>query len=148
MKPTLLCAVAYSYFWYEYARHQNSEARSSSPSLLKKSDDRSLRLNDQPKAKSGTGKKPTAAPFGARKTTKAKKNPLFEANAKNFGIGALLCHRLSIGIHSDWFAGQVIRPQTDLTRFVKWPEYVRSKGKWSFYNNVSRSHRPVLAHTG
>ena len=65
------------------------------------------------------------APFGARKTTKAKKNPLFEANAKNFGIGALLCHRLSIGIHSDWIAGQVIRPQTDLTRFVKWPEYVR-----------------------
>ncbi|EDR04791.1 60S ribosomal protein L8 [Laccaria bicolor S238N-H82] len=68
---------------------------------------RSLRLNDQPKAKSGTGKKPAAAPFGARKTTKAKKNPLFEANAKNFGIG------------------QDIRPQTDLTCFVKWPEYVR-----------------------
>ncbi|RDB27284.1 60S ribosomal protein L8 [Hypsizygus marmoreus] len=60
-----------------------------------------------PKAKSGTGKKPAAAPFGASKPTKAKKNPLFEAAPKNFGIG------------------QDIRPKTDLTRFVKWPEYVR-----------------------
>ncbi|KAG6890519.1 60S ribosomal protein L8 [Termitomyces sp. Mi166 len=60
-----------------------------------------------PKAKTGTGKKPAAAPFGASKATKAKKNPLFEATPKNFGIG------------------QDIRPTTDLTRFVKWPEYVR-----------------------
>ncbi|KAG6848627.1 60S ribosomal protein L8 [Arthromyces matolae] len=60
-----------------------------------------------PKAKSGTGKKPAAAPFGASKATKAKKNPLFESTPKNFGIG------------------QDIRPVTDLTRFVKWPEYVR-----------------------
>lgn len=64
------------------------------------------RLNDQPKAtKTGSGKKPAAAPF-ASKTGKAKKNPLFESAPKNFGIG------------------QDIRPQTDLTRFVKWPEYV------------------------
>jgi len=60
-----------------------------------------------PKAKAGSGKKPAAAPFGASKATKAKKNPLFEAAPKNFGIG------------------QDIQPQTDLTRFVKWPEYVR-----------------------
>nr|AIO05510.1 60S ribosomal protein L8 [Hypsizygus marmoreus] len=60
-----------------------------------------------PKAKSGTGKKPAAAPFGASKPTKAKKNPLFEAAPKNFGIG------------------QDIRPKTALSRFVKWPEYVR-----------------------
>ncbi|KAG6865038.1 60S ribosomal protein L8 [Blastosporella zonata] len=60
-----------------------------------------------PKAKTGTGKKPAAAPFGASKATKAKKNPLFESAPKNFGIG------------------QDIRPTTDLTRFVKWPEYVR-----------------------
>ncbi|PPQ70458.1 hypothetical protein CVT26_013905 [Gymnopilus dilepis] len=60
-----------------------------------------------PKSKPGSGKKPAAAPFGASKATKAKKNPLFEANPKNFGIG------------------QDIRPKTDLTRFVKWPEYVR-----------------------
>ncbi|KAF8959836.1 50S ribosomal protein L30e-like protein [Flammula alnicola] len=60
-----------------------------------------------PKAKAGSGKKPAAAPFGASKSTKAKKNPLFESQPKNFGIG------------------QDIRPTTDLTRFVKWPEYVR-----------------------
>ncbi|KAL0958573.1 hypothetical protein HGRIS_000712 [Hohenbuehelia grisea] len=60
-----------------------------------------------PPKKTGTGKKPAAAPFGASKATKAKKNPLFESSPKNFGIG------------------QDIRPVTDLTRFVKWPEYVR-----------------------
>ncbi|KAF9527871.1 60S ribosomal protein L8 [Crepidotus variabilis] len=60
-----------------------------------------------PKAKPGSGRKPAAAPFGASKPTKTKRNPLFEASPKNFGIG------------------QDIRPQTDLTRFVKWPEYVR-----------------------
>ncbi|KIY62311.1 ribosomal protein L4 [Cylindrobasidium torrendii FP15055 ss-10] len=51
--------------------------------------------------------KPAAAPFGASKQTKAKKNPLFEAKPKNFGVG------------------QDIQPVQDLTRFVKWPEYVR-----------------------
>ncbi|KAJ7099438.1 ribosomal protein L4 [Mycena belliarum] len=60
-----------------------------------------------PKAKTGSGKKPAPAPFGASKPTKAKKNPLFESAPKNFGIG------------------QDIQPQTDLTRFVKWPEYIR-----------------------
>jgi len=60
-----------------------------------------------PKAKAGTGKKPAPAPFGASKATKTKKNPLFESHPKNFGIG------------------QAIRPKVDLTRFVKWPEYVR-----------------------
>ncbi|KAI0320004.1 ribosomal protein L4, partial [Amylostereum chailletii] len=55
----------------------------------------------------GTGKKPAAAPFGASKSSKPTKNPLFEAHPKNFGIG------------------QDVRPTTDLTRFVKWPEYVR-----------------------
>jgi len=60
-----------------------------------------------PKAKPGSGKKPAAAPFGASKSQKTKKNPLFEATPKNFSIG------------------QDIRPKVDLTRFVKWPEYVR-----------------------
>ncbi|ETW77688.1 hypothetical protein HETIRDRAFT_441342 [Heterobasidion irregulare TC 32-1] len=60
-----------------------------------------------PKAKSGSGKKPAPAPHGVSKTTKAVKNPLFESRPKNFGIG------------------QDIQPKTDLTRFVKWPEYVR-----------------------
>jgi len=66
------------------------------------------RLNDQPpKSKPGSGKKPAAAPFGASKATKTKKNPLFEAKPKTFGIG------------------QDIQPTRDMTRFVKWPEYVR-----------------------
>ncbi|KAF7297904.1 Ribosomal-L7Ae domain-containing protein [Mycena chlorophos] len=64
------------------------------------------RLNDQPKAPK-SGKKPAPAPFGASKTSKVKKNPLFEAKPRNFGIG------------------QDIQPQSDLTRFVKWPEYIR-----------------------
>ncbi|KZV76632.1 ribosomal protein L4 [Peniophora sp. CONT] len=54
-----------------------------------------------------TGKKPAAAPFGASKPTKATKNPLFESRPKNFSVGG------------------DIQPKTDLTRFVKWPEYVR-----------------------
>ncbi|KAH9914771.1 ribosomal protein L4 [Epithele typhae] len=56
--------------------------------------------------KSKTGKKPASAPF-ASKTGKVEKNPLFESRPKNFGIG------------------QDIQPVKDLTRFVKWPEYVR-----------------------
>ncbi|KIY44361.1 L30e-like protein [Fistulina hepatica ATCC 64428] len=54
-----------------------------------------------------SGKKPAPAPFGQKASSKAKKNPLFEAKPKNFGIG------------------QDVRPVTDLTRFLKWPEYVR-----------------------
>ncbi|GAA5898283.1 hypothetical protein JCM6882_000120 [Rhodosporidiobolus microsporus] len=44
---------------------------------------------------------------GASKATKKTTNPLFESRPKSFGIG------------------QSIRPTQDLTRFVKWPEYVR-----------------------
>lgn len=58
-----------------------------------------------PKTKSS--KKPAAAPLSKGKQGKTKKNPMFEAEAKNFGMG------------------QDIRPKTDLTRFVKWPEYIR-----------------------
>ncbi|CDO70202.1 hypothetical protein BN946_scf184942.g2 [Trametes cinnabarina] len=66
------------------------------------------RLNDQPKATKGSGKKPAPAPYGANKgAAKTQKNPLFESRPKNFGIG------------------QDIQPKKDLTRFVKWPEYVR-----------------------
>ncbi|KIJ15910.1 hypothetical protein PAXINDRAFT_11484 [Paxillus involutus ATCC 200175] len=63
--------------------------------------------NMPPKSKPGSGKKPAPAPGAAAKAAKSTKNPLFEARPRNFGIG------------------QDIRPQTDLTRFVKWPEYVR-----------------------
>ncbi|KAK5852309.1 hypothetical protein PBY51_023788 [Eleginops maclovinus] len=54
------------------------------------------------------GKKVAPAPSVARKH-EAKKvvNPLFEKRPKNFGIG------------------QDIQPKRDLTRFVKWPRYIR-----------------------
>jgi len=62
-----------------------------------------------PKAnKPGSGKKPAAAPYPkGGKPAKTQKNPLFESRPKNFGIG------------------QDIQPIRDLTRFVKWPEYIR-----------------------
>ncbi|EEB94810.1 hypothetical protein MPER_06317 [Moniliophthora perniciosa FA553] len=60
-----------------------------------------------PKPKLDPAKSPPPAPFGASKTQKKTKNPLFEAHPKNFAIG------------------QDIQPKSDLTRFVKWPAYVR-----------------------
>ncbi|EIN05397.1 ribosomal protein L4 [Punctularia strigosozonata HHB-11173 SS5] len=71
-------------------------------------------LTSPPKAKAGSGKKPAPAPGGASKSTKQVKNPLFESRPKNFGIGT-----------SSLFRWQDIQHKTDLTRFVKWPEYVR-----------------------
>ncbi|XP_028830695.1 large ribosomal subunit protein eL8 [Denticeps clupeoides] len=61
-----------------------------------------------PKGKKAKGKKVAPAPSVARKH-EAKKvvNPLFEKRPKNFGIG------------------QDIQPKRDLTRFVKWPRYIR-----------------------
>jgi large subunit ribosomal protein L7Ae len=55
------------------------------------------------------GKKKVAANPLKTKQVETKKvtNPLFEKRAKNFGIG------------------QNIQPKRDLTRFVKWPKYVR-----------------------
>jgi large subunit ribosomal protein L7Ae len=54
------------------------------------------------------GKKVAAAPL-AVKRPEAKRvvNPLFEKRSRNFGIGA------------------DIQPPRDLTRFVKWPKYIR-----------------------
>jgi len=52
-------------------------------------------------------KKIAAAPLKAKTATKKLVNPLYEKRAKNFGIG------------------QDIQPKRDLTRFVKWPQYVR-----------------------
>ncbi|KAF9790645.1 ribosomal protein L4 [Thelephora terrestris] len=57
-------------------------------------------------AKSKTGKKPAPAPL-SKGQAKVVKNPLFDSTPKNFGIG------------------QDVQPTTDLTRFVKWPEYIR-----------------------
>jgi len=60
----------------------------------------------QPKAAKGKSR-PAPAPYGTKKTTKPAQNPLFEKRSKTFGIGGDL------------------PPKRDLTRFVKWPEYVR-----------------------
>ncbi|XP_041368397.1 60S ribosomal protein L7a-like [Gigantopelta aegis] len=60
-----------------------------------------------PKPKKGK-KKVAAAPILSKKTESKKVvNPLFEKTPKNFGIG------------------QDIQPKRDLSRFVKWPKYVR-----------------------
>lgn len=59
----------------------------------------------QPAAK---GKKVAPAPSAAKVSkTEDAKNPLFEKKAKSYGIG------------------QSIQPKRNLSRFVKWPEYVR-----------------------
>ncbi|WP_411026772.1 hypothetical protein, partial [Salmonella sp. s54395] len=60
------------------------------------------------KGQKGRGKKVAPAPF-ATKTAAPKKvvNPLFEKRPKNFGIG------------------NDIQPKRDVTRFVRWPKYVR-----------------------
>ncbi|KAI7853772.1 50S ribosomal protein L30e-like protein [Circinella umbellata] len=56
-----------------------------------------------------SGKKVAPAPYPIKKTSgkTTKANPLFERNAKNFGIG------------------QDIQPKRDVSRFIKWPHYVR-----------------------
>ncbi|KAK4686781.1 large subunit ribosomal protein L7Ae, partial [Tremellales sp. Uapishka_1] len=62
----------------------------------------------QPKAAAAKGKsKPASAPYGTKTAKKPAQNPLFEKKSRTFGIGGDL------------------PPKTDLTRFVKWPEYVR-----------------------
>jgi len=58
-----------------------------------------------PKGKGGAKKLPKA-PLAAR-AAKPKKNPLFEKAPRNFRLGGDL------------------QPKRDLTRFVKWPKYVR-----------------------
>ncbi|KKA23058.1 Cytosolic large ribosomal subunit protein L7A [Rasamsonia emersonii CBS 393.64] len=56
-----------------------------------------------------SGKKVAAAPFpqGKAGASKKPKNPLIEKRPRNFGIG------------------QDIQPKRNLSRFVKWPQYVR-----------------------
>ncbi|KAJ3356273.1 60S ribosomal protein L8B [Entophlyctis luteolus] len=51
--------------------------------------------------------KAPAKKVAAAAKTKKTTNPLFEKSPRNFGIG------------------QAVQPKRDLTRFVKWPEYVR-----------------------
>lgn len=62
-----------------------------------------------PKTKKGGAKKVAATPSVAKKGLQEKKqaNPLFEKRPRNFGIG------------------QSIQPKRDLSRFIRWPKYVR-----------------------
>jgi large subunit ribosomal protein L7Ae len=58
--------------------------------------------------KTKKGKKVAAAPLAVKKPdVKKVVNPLFEKRARNFAIG------------------QDIQPKRDLSRFVKWPKYIR-----------------------
>jgi len=59
------------------------------------------------KAKVEATKPAAASKVIAKKAAKPPKNPLFIKRPKNFGIG------------------NDIQPPRDLTRFVKWPKYVR-----------------------
>jgi len=62
----------------------------------------------QKKGKKKGGKKVAAAPLAVKKPeVKRVVNPLFEKRPRNFGIG------------------QDIQPKRDLSRFVKWPKYIR-----------------------
>jgi large subunit ribosomal protein L7Ae len=58
------------------------------------------------KAAAGKKKLPSA-PLGAKSKKKTQKNPLFEKTPRNFRLG------------------QDIQPKRDLTRFVRWPKFVR-----------------------
>lgn len=57
--------------------------------------------------KAGTKKLPVAPIGGQKESTKVKKNPIFEKRSKNFRIGG------------------DIQPKSNLTRFVKWPAYIK-----------------------
>lgn len=62
----------------------------------------------QKKPKKKVGKKVAAAPLVVKKVEPKKEvNPLFEKRPRNFGIG------------------QDVQPSRDLSRFVKWPKYIR-----------------------
>merc|ERR1711976_314686 len=62
-----------------------------------------------PKPKKGSRRKVPAVPAALREKKSSQKtvNPLFEKRSKNFGIG------------------QDIQPKRDLSRFVRWPKYIR-----------------------
>ncbi|MDN4163623.1 hypothetical protein, partial [Nocardioides abyssi] len=62
----------------------------------------------QKKPKKKVGKKVAAAPLAVKKVeVKKEVNPLFEKRPRNYGIG------------------QDVQPPRDLSRFVKWPKYIR-----------------------
>jgi len=60
-----------------------------------------------PKGKSGSKKNLPKAPLGSDKKKKVQKNPLFEKTPRSYRVGG------------------DIQPKRDLSRFVKWPKFVR-----------------------
>merc|ERR1712008_607924 len=77
------------------------------PRVINLSISRQSSIMVQKKAKK-KGKKVAAAPLAVKKPeVKRVKNPLFVARPRNFEIG------------------QSIQPKRDLSRFVKWPKYIR-----------------------
>jgi large subunit ribosomal protein L7Ae len=82
----------------------------------------------QKKVKGKKGKKKiAAAPLPMSKKPELKKtvNPLFEKRPKNFGIG------------------QDIQPKRDLTRFVKWPRYIRLQRQRTVLTNRLKIPPPI-----
>ncbi|CAI0641214.1 unnamed protein product, partial [Colletotrichum noveboracense] len=67
----------------------------------------SITTTDKMPPKSGKKVAPAPFPQGKAGSKKAPKNPLLERKPRNFGIG------------------QDIQPRRNLSRMVKWPEYVR-----------------------
>jgi len=59
------------------------------------------------KAAKGGAKKLPSAPLAEKKSKKTQKNPLFEKTPRSYRLGG------------------DIQPKRDLTRFVRWPKYVR-----------------------
>uniref|UniRef100_A0A0N5ART0 60S ribosomal protein L7a n=1 Tax=Syphacia muris TaxID=451379 RepID=A0A0N5ART0_9BILA len=83
-------------------------------------------------------KKRVAPPPAALKKVEAKKevNPLFEKRPRNFGIG------------------QDIQPKRDLTRFVRWPKYIRLQRQKAILMKrlkipppINQFHHPLDAQT-
>ena len=81
---------------------------------------------------------PAAGSFRVNKAAKSKQNPLFQSDPKNFGIATHTRLFFSpCSLLTYLFLGQDIRPTTDLTRFVKWPEYVRLQcQKFNLYQRL------------
>lgn len=76
------------------------------------------------------GKKIAAAPnIAGQKQAAPKKvsNPLFEKRSKNYGIGELMDVNLwwMFWLIKIWISGQNVQPKRDLSRFVRWPKYIR-----------------------
>lgn len=81
-------------------------------------------------------KKVAAAPYVAKQPPKKEVNPLIEKRPKNFGIGKfkgvtnlVYCTCTVAGDKKVFMLsclpGGNIRPKRDLTRFVRWPKYIR-----------------------